>query len=261
MPQNAIALSDCLLQLWCDDHQETKNPRLATTLRFPSGPARSYLGDIRAPAAVANFTQPLIYQGIRDMTMSQPESIIRELHAAYDELQAIRRKMADLNKQLCGETVKEYTLKDRDNKPVTLPSLFGDKDDLIIVHNMGRKCVYCTLWADGFNGVWQHLADRAAFAVVSYDDPATMKEFAASRDWRFQILSNDGTSFALDMGFADSSGNPHPGMSTFHRESDGTITRVARAPFGPGDDFCAVWHMFDLLQDGVKGWEPKYTYS
>lgn len=194
------------------------------------------------------------------MSTSNPEGIISQLHAAYEELQAIRQKMAELNKQLCGETVKEYTLKDRDNNPVLLSSLFGDKDDLIIVHNMGKNCVYCTLWADGFNGVWRHLADRAGFVVVSYDDPATMKEFAESRDWQFPILSNDGTSFALDMGFADTEGNPHPGMSTFHRESDSSIKRVARAPFGPGDDFCAVWHMFDLLKDGVDGWGPKFSY-
>ena len=27
-----------------------------------------------------------------------------------------------------------------------------------------------------------------------------------------------------------------------------------------GDDFCAVWHMFDLLKDGWAGWEPQYSY-
>lgn len=189
------------------------------------------------------------------------DTLMAELRATYEELQQVRKKMNDLNRRLCGETVEDYTLKDRDNKPVKLSSLFGNKDDLIIVHNMGKKCVYCTLWADGFNGVWPHLSDRAGFAVVSYDDASTMREFANSRNWQFQMLSNDGTSFARDMGFADAEGNPHPGMSTFHREKDGTIKRVARTPFGPGDDYCAVWHMFDLLQDGSDGWGPKYEYK
>jgi hypothetical protein len=36
---------------------------------------------------------------------------------------------------------------------------------------------------------------------------------------------------------------------------------VGRAEFGPGDDFCAVWHFFDLLPEGVDGWEPRFAYE
>ena len=30
--------------------------------------------------------------------------------------------------------------------------------------------------------------------------------------------------------------------------------------FGPDDDFCNVWHLFDLLPEGSNGWAPKYEY-
>ena len=34
------------------------------------------------------------------------------------------------------------------------------KDDLVVIHNMGASCAYCTLWGDGFNGVYEHLANK-----------------------------------------------------------------------------------------------------
>ena len=135
-----------------------------------------------------------------------------------------------------------------------------EKEDLILIHNMGKKCAYCTLWADGFNGVRQHLQDRAGFVVISPDEPATIKEFAASRGWRFNILSSRGSSFTKDMGFENEKGEPMPGVSAFQKNGQGKVLRVSRAGFGPGDDYCAVWHLFDLLADGSNGWRPKFSY-
>lgn len=44
------------------------------------------------------------------------------------------------------------------------------------------------------------------------------------------------------------------------RRLDGSIVRTGRASFGPGDPFCAAWHLFDLLAGGAKGWSPKFSY-
>lgn len=51
-----------------------------------------------------------------------------------------------------------------------------------------------------------------------------------------------------------------PGVSALRRNADGTIVRTGTRQFGPGDDFCAIFPMFDLLQDGVGDWQPKYHY-
>ena len=134
--------------------------------------------------------------------------------------------------------------------PVSLSSLFGDKDDLIVVHNMGRGCAYCTMWADGFNGVVAHLEDRAAFVVISPDEPEVQAEFAESRGWRFRMASAAGSDFTRDLGFEPEPGSYMPGFSVFHRQPDGTIVRTGRDFFGPGDDYCAPWRMFDLLNGG-----------
>jgi len=39
------------------------------------------------------------------------------------------------------------------NGKTDLSSLLADKKLLLVIHNMGQACRYCTLWADGFNGI------------------------------------------------------------------------------------------------------------
>ncbi|MEX2217728.1 MAG: DUF899 family protein [Phycisphaerales bacterium] len=183
------------------------------------------------------------------------------------EVESLQRKIVELRKQVVEArrrvpptAIADYELKDAAGSPVRLSDLFGAKPDLMVIHNMGRRCPYCTLWADGLNGVAEHLADRAAFVLTSPDDPRTMREFAASRGWRFRTVSIQGTTFANDLGFEPEPGKFWPGVSTFRKEADGTIARIAHDHFGPGDDYCAVWHLLELLQGGPSGWEPKYSY-
>jgi len=159
------------------------------------------------------------------------------------------------------EEVRDYVLTDSEGEKVALSTLFGKKDDLILVHNMGRFCPCCTMWADGFNGVLDHLEDRAVFALVSPDPPPIQKKFGGSRGWKFKMFSSKGTSFFKDMGFEGEEGSPEPGVSVFHRTKDGRIFRVSKDEFGPGDEYCIVWHFFDLLPEGSKGWEPRFRYK
>ena len=174
------------------------------------------------------------------------------------EIAELRKRMRAAQTEIEPEEARDYVFATLSG-PVRLSELFGTKSDLFVIHNMGRSCPYCTLWADGFNGVYPHLADRAGFVVSSPDAPAVQKEFAASRGWRFPMVSHQGTNFASEMGYTRESGGFMPGVSAFRR--DGTrILRVSDAPFGPGDDFCAVWHFTNLLPEGAGDWSPKYTY-
>ena len=105
-----------------------------------------------------------------------------------------------------------------------------------------------------------HLENRAAFAVVSPDDPETQQAFAQSRGWEFRMVSDQSSAFTRDMGYENEKGSPLPGVTTFKKASDGQLIRVATAPFGPRDDYCAAWHLFDLLEGGSTGWTPKLKY-
>jgi hypothetical protein len=37
--------------------------------------------------------------------------------------------------------------------------------------------------------------------------------------------------------------------------------RLGDATFEPGDDFCALWHILDLLPGGAGDWAPKFSYQ
>jgi hypothetical protein len=46
-------------------------------------------------------------------------------------------------------------------------------------------------------------------------------------------------------------------VSALRRAVDGSLVPTGRAEFGPGDDFCAVWPLFDLLEGGAGDWAPQ----
>lgn len=151
--------------------------------------------------------------------------------------------------------VNDYVFKDRDGNNVLLSQLFGDKNELILIHNMGKSCSYCTLWADGFNGVTYFLEKKAAFALVSPDSYEVQREFADLRGWKFRMYSGAESTFIKDMGFRDSEGRYLPGVSVFVKDSDGKIRRTIKDYFGPGDWYCSVWHLFDLLPSAKNNTE------
>lgn len=176
------------------------------------------------------------------------------------EVEAAKARLREAVQRAAPEPVEDFEFKRSDGSPVRLSALFAGKPDLIIWHNMGRKCVYCTLWADGLRGIAEHLMNRAGFALSSPDEPAVLKEFSEGRGWTFPRVSVAGTGFLRAMKFCDAKGDPWPGISAFRMEN-GRILRTGYAYFGPGDDFCAVWPALDLLKDGIGGWEPKYSYK
>lgn len=165
------------------------------------------------------------------------------------QIAAIREKMRETQAVVEPESVKDYQFATVDGA-VRLSELFGDREDLILIHNMGVSCSYCTLWADGYNGIHQHVVTRAAFAASSPDRPAVQQKFAESRGWKFPLVSHAGSSFAADMGYVSEKGGWMPGVSVFRRHG-GEIVRVSNTGFSPGDDFCTLWHFFDLLPGGI----------
>jgi len=170
------------------------------------------------------------------------------------QIAAIRQKVRDTQQAVEPQPVENYKFQTTEGS-IDLLTLFGKHQDLIVVHNMGTSCPSCTMWADGYNGIHHHVASRAAFVVSSPDLPAVQREFAMRRGWNFPMVSHAGTTFAADMGYRSDNGGWMPGLSVFQRQGK-KLVRVSDARFSPGDDFCAVWHMFDMLPDGVGDWSP-----
>lgn len=155
--------------------------------------------------------------------------------------------------------VSDYTFADPDG-PVKLSELFAGKRDLVVMHSMGLTCPNCTMVCDGFNGIYQHVSQRAVFVVSGPDAPEKQAAFAAERGWRFPLVSHAGSTFARDMGFVGDNGRMLPGVSAFRREG-AKIIRVSATNFHAETEFCAVWRLLDLLPEGADGWRPKFDYD
>lgn len=184
------------------------------------------------------------------------------LEAKRAEIAGIRTEMRALQAAAHPQDVADYVFSGWEG-PVRLSELFGDKENLILIHNMGRSCSSCTMWADGFNGVYDHLASRAAFAVSSPDTVDAQKAFAASRGWRFPMVSHAGTGFAEEMGYrrpGAEQGGWRPGVSAF-RKADGQMLRLSDTELGPMDDFCVYYHLMEMIPGGDPGFTPKFSYN
>lgn len=183
---------------------------------------------------------------------SSKEKNDKKLRKLSEEIAELRKKYIKISAKQAKMDVTDYVLKDTEGKDVMLSEMFGDKDNLILVHNMGKACSYCTLWADGFSGEAYYIEKKAAFVLVSPDTPEVQKEFAASRGWKFRTYSAAGTTFIADMGYYTEAEGYWPGVSVFHKDAEGKITRVSKDYFGPGDFYSAPWHFFDLLPESKE---------
>lgn len=183
---------------------------------------------------------------------------IQQLENEISAKKAELAKLISVTKQI---PVKDYTFLGANDTPIQLSELFEDKDELVIVFYMGYQCKYCTLWADGYNGLYEHLSNRASFAVVSHETPLFQQELRKDRNWKFPMFSRANNTFAEDLGFTklEEENRPLPGIATFQKKSDG-IYLHHRTYFGPGDNFCIQWDVINILPKGLNNWVPEYHY-
>ena len=182
-----------------------------------------------------------------DKRINELERRIGELTA---ELNALRRTRT-------GTPVPNYALTTESGR-TTLRDLFGHQDKLLAIHNMGQGCRYCTLWADGFNGLLPHLESVLAVVLVSKDPPEVQRRFANARGWRFRLASHGGGDYLRQQSVGAGEAN-YPGAVLYERAGD-AIVRKNSCVFGPGDIYCALWGLLGLAGIGDDEWTPQYSY-
>jgi predicted dithiol-disulfide oxidoreductase (DUF899 family) len=185
------------------------------------------------------------------------EEFMTELQKAEHELYELTKKVAALRRETKPMSVKNYTFKTTEGE-VSLLNLFGPKDTLFMIHNMGQGCRYCTLWADGLNGFVPHLEGKFAVVLVSKDDPDLQRSFANSRGWRFRMASHLGGDYIREQTVLTGEGNT-PGIVCYIRKGN-EILRKNSAVFGPGDEFCSIWNILSLASASDETWTPQFTY-
>jgi len=176
------------------------------------------------------------------------------LYDLEDQLSALQSKVQALRAAVNGRVVEDYVFEGWAG-PVRLSDLFDGRERLIVIHNMGGGCSYCSMWADGINALLYQLEKVSAVAMTNHDGVARQKTISAARGWRFTMADAGRTSFTEDMGFFSSEGEDAgmlPGTSTFTRDATGTIRRYSMSYFGPHDKFCPVYSFLELLPSAAE---------
>ncbi len=178
-----------------------------------------------------------------------------EIVALEKQIFELTAKAHALRRAYRGEEVPDYPFRTLGGD-TSLRQLFGDHDRLLVVHNMGQGCRYCTLWGDGFNGLLPHLESAMAVVVVSPDAPEVQRRFAGSRGWRFRMASHADSPYAAEQTTWEGHAN-YPGATVYERDGD-TIRVKNRCVFGPGDQYCSAFPLLALA--GVEEWTPQFRY-
>ena len=180
-----------------------------------------------------------------------------EISEVEKQIYKLTAKLKQLRISLGGDKVRNYSFATI-NGETSLLDLFGDRKQLLLIHNMGQGCRYCTLWADGFNGFVKHLESVMSVVLVSKDPPELQRRFANSREWRFHLASHGGGDYISEQTVMEGTDNM-PGAVVYERDGD-KITRKNSCIFGPGDLYCSMWGLLGLAGIGEADWTPQYVY-
>ncbi len=165
----------------------------------------------------------------------------------------------------------------------SLGGLFGDKNQLIIVHFMfdpewEEGCKSCSLMADHYNPSPLHLARRdVSFVVVSRAQPNKLQEFKKRMGWSFKWVSSFASNFNRDFQvtftpdelkqgevtynyrsqkFPVTEG---PGISVFYKRQNGEIFHTYSTYARGLDAFIGVYEFLDIVPKGRD--EENLTYG
>jgi predicted dithiol-disulfide oxidoreductase (DUF899 family) len=180
-----------------------------------------------------------------------------EINAIERQIFELTARLNTLRSQNHGDEVKNYSFETLTG-PTTLLDLFAGRDRMLVIHNMGQGCRYCTLWADGLNGFVPHLESVMSLVLVSKDAPELQRRFANSRGWRFNLASHGGGDYIREQTVMEGADNM-PGAVVYAREGD-TIYRKNACIFGPGDLYCPLWTLLGMAGLSEQDWTPQFKY-
>lgn len=202
-----------------------------------------------------------------------------ELQAAEVALRDQRERVAELRRSLPLDTVVgDETfdeIRDGQRAKIKLSELFTDTGKpLVLMHFMYGKaqdapCPMCTMWADGYDGVMDHLRQRLDFAVFVAGDAATFEAYGRERGWQnVRVVSAGDSDLKRRLGFETEEGAQLPGVSVFVRQPGGDIIHTySQCAFLGADGFrgmdllSPVWSYLDLTPAGRGDFMPSKRYA
>lgn len=194
-----------------------------------------------------------------------------QLLAKEKEFTRRRDELARERRALPWQKVEKDYVFDAPEGRVSLAGLFEGRGQLLVNHFMlgpdwQEGCPSCSFWADNFNGVDVHLAQRdTAFAVISRGPLASIEAYRKRMGWTFRWVSSADCDFNYDFGVSRRPGekllqynfgtlqedaDERPGFSAFRRGEDGTVYRTYSTYARGVDMLNCAYHLLDLTSKG-----------
>ncbi len=183
------------------------------------------------------------------------EPTVQELEYQIYEL---TQQLNEKRKQTPGVLVSDYSF-DTTAGTQNLSSFFGKHEKLLVIHNMGQACRFCTLWGDGINAFMPHLESALSVVMVSKDTPEQQRLFANSRGWRMNMASHGGGDYMNEQIATEGMGTNVPGAACYEKKGD-QIVKTNSGFFGPNDLYCSMWHFLGMAGITEAEWTPQYNY-
>ncbi|HUO94640.1 MAG TPA: thioredoxin family protein [Steroidobacteraceae bacterium] len=171
----------------------------------------------------------------------------RRLLVKEKEFTRLRDQLNEQRRALPWERVEKAYAFDAPSGKATLADLFDGRKQLVVWHFMfgadwQQGCSHCAFWADGWNGVVEHLKHRDTTLIAISQAPlAKIEAFRKRMGWTFKWVSAANTDFNFDF---QASARPEElkagrvlynyetvepfsdqmhGCSAFYRDGDGAI--------------------------------------
>jgi predicted dithiol-disulfide oxidoreductase (DUF899 family) len=197
----------------------------------------------------------------------------KQLLAKEKEFTRLRDQLSQQRRDMPWERVEKPYVFDGPAGRQTLADLFAGRSQLVVYHFMFAPdwevgCKSCSFWADNFNGVAAHLAQRdVSFVAVSRAPLARLEDFKKRLGWSFKWVSSGGTDFNRDYAVSftpeDLAGevtynyawqkttmSDLPGISVFYRDASGAIFHTYSCYARGLDMMNGAYHFLDLTPKG-----------
>lgn len=196
------------------------------------------------------------------------------LLAREKEFTQARDALSRERRELPWERVEMDYVFEGSNGKETLAQLFGGRSQLVVYHFMfdpewEAGCKSCSYWADNFNGIDVHLAQRdTTLLAISRAPYAKLAAYRKRMGWSFKWLSSFGSDFNFDYavsftpeqiakgeamqnyGSSKSPGSETVGISVFLRGADGAIFHTYSCYSRGVDMLNGAYHYLDLTPKG-----------
>ncbi len=183
----------------------------------------------------------------------------KEFTRARDALSAKRRALPWVKIE------KDYRFHAAEGE-TSLGDLFGKHKQLIVQHFMfapewEKPCKSCSFWADGFNGIGAHLAERdTRLVAVSRAPFAKLEARAKKMGWTFPWYSSEGSDFNYDFDVSFRPEESSRGPVTYNYEKRETkmtdLPGISTFVRHGGE----IFHTYSCFARGLDMMNPAYQY-